>query len=223
MGRDRCGFIGSGHNRRHPGARRRSRDRRASPDRFAIVAQSGQPARYGLNLDSRPGQNVIANATISRLFIGSFGSEAIAVLGPTPPAFDGVFTSSITECALSNGMLLDQAGDSLTITQNTFSGGGRITINLVGRGSNTAHGFVFMFNNVTCTGGIQVINAWQGSISYNNIELYDGATGSNGAVIDLDGNASIPPESFEVRSNYVGPGPAGIIGIRVNRLVGDAD
>jgi hypothetical protein len=183
---------------------------------FAIVPQSGQPARYGLNLDSKSGQHVIANATICRLSIGSFGSEAIALFGPTPPAFDGVFTSSITECSLSNGMLLDQAGDSLTITQNTFSGNGRITINLIGRGSNTAHGFVFMFNNVTCTGGIQVINAWQGSISYNNIELYEGATGSNGAVLDLDGNTTIPPESFEVRSNYIGPGSAGITSIRVN-------
>lgn len=187
---------------------------------FAIVPASGTPGRYGINLDAQTGTNIIADASISRLLIGPFGSAGLAMFGPTPPNFDGIFTSAVTGCTILNGMLLERAGDSLTITQNKFSGTGRITVNLVGRGSNTAHGFVFMFNNVTCTGGIQVLNAWQGAISYNNIELYDGATGSNNAVVDLEGNVSIPPESFEVRGNYIGPGPIGLTSIRVNRFRG---
>ena len=188
---------------------------------FSIQAAGGRPGRYGINLDAGPGSSIIADASISRIGIGAFGSEGLAMFGPTPPAgFDGVFTSSVTECSIVGGMLLERAGDSLTITNNKFSGHGRITINLIGQGSNTAHGFVFMFNNVTSAGGIQVLNAWQGAISYNNIELYDGATGSNNAVIDLEGNAAIPPESFEVRGNYVGPGPVGMTSIRLNRVKG---
>ncbi len=187
---------------------------------FSIQPESGNPARFGINLDANLGTNPIADGSILRVSIGEFGAEGIAMLGPTPPNFDGIFTFAITECSIRGGLLLDRAGDSLTITANKFWGGGQILVNLIGQGSNTAHGFVFMFNNVTCSGGIRILNSWQGAISYNNIELYDGAVGSNGAVINLEGNVSIPPENFEIRGNYIGPGPSVPVSIRVNHAAG---
>lgn len=39
---------------------------------------------------------------------------------------------------------------------------------------------------------------------------------SNGAVLNLEGNATLPPENFEVRGNYIGASPGSVrIGIRV--------
>jgi hypothetical protein len=187
---------------------------------FAIVPASGRPARYGIYFDAQKGTNVISNFVIDHMSIRQFGSAGIGFQGPTPPAFDGIFTSSITHSSIYGGLNLQNAGDSLTITGNTITGIGTITVNLLGLGSNTAHGFNFFFNNVTCTGGINVINAWRGSISYNNIELYPGATGTNGAVINLEGNPTLPPESFEVRGNYIGPGGGVPDSIRVNYMKG---
>jgi len=185
---------------------------------FAIVPASGSPARYGINFDAQNGTNWIANFQLDHLLIGQLGSAAVAALGPSPPVYDGVFTSSIGDSFLTGGIEFQHAGDSLAIFHNTIHGTGAVTINLIGLGSDTAHGFLFMGNNVTCTGGIHVLNAWNGVIAYNNIELYPGATGSNGAVLDLDGNAVIPPENFEVTGNFIAG--IGLIDIRVNQMVG---
>lgn len=185
---------------------------------FAILPASGTPARYGIDFDAQNGTNVIANFQVDHLQIGQLGGAAVAAFGPTPPAFNGVFTSSIEDSGLAGGIEFQQAGDSLAIYHNTISGRGAVTVNLVGMGSNTAHGFLFMANNVTCSGGIHLLNAWNGVIAYNNIELYSGSTGSNGAVLDLDGNAAIPPENVEVMGNFLGG--TGLTGIRVNQMVG---
>ena len=188
---------------------------------FAIATQGGTPGRYGVYLDGASGANSISGFLINHIQIRQLGNAGIAVNGPTPPTYDGVFTSTLSNSSISGGLNLQNAGDSLTITGNVFSGKGSITVNLVGYGSDTAHGFNFFHNNVTCTGGINVINAWGGAISYNNIELYSGATGTNGAVVNLEGNAALPPENFEVRGNYIGAGPGSVtIGIRVNNMKG---
>lgn len=185
---------------------------------FAILPASGTPARYGINFDAQNGTSIIADFQLDHVLIGQLGGAAVAAFGPGPPVFDGVFTSAITNSQLTGGIELQQAGDSLSIYHNTIPGKGTVTINLVGAGTNTAHGFLFMGNNVTCSGGIHLVNAWNGVIAYNNIELYPGATGSNGAVLDLDGNAAIPPENFEVIGNFLAG--AGLTGIRVNQVVG---
>jgi hypothetical protein len=188
---------------------------------FAIATQGGTPGRYGVNLDGATGANSISGFLIDHIQIRQLGNAGIATNGPTPPVFDGIFTSNLTNSSIAGGLNLLGAGDSLTITGNVFSGTGSITVNLVGSQSDTAHGFNFFHNNVTCTGGINVVNAWGGAISYNNIELYAGATGTNGAVINLEGNAVLPPENFEVRGNYIGAGPgSATIGIRVNNMKG---
>jgi hypothetical protein len=188
---------------------------------FAIATQSGTPARYGIYMDCANGTNSISGFWINHIQIRQLGNAGIATNGPTPPTYDGVFTSNLSNSAIAGGLNLQNAGDSLTITGNVFSGTGSITVNLIGLRSDTAHGFNFFHNNVTCTGGINVINAWGGAISYNNIELYSGGTGTNGAVINLEGNAALPPENFEVRGNYVGAGPGSVTtGIRVNNMKG---
>jgi hypothetical protein len=185
---------------------------------FAILPASGAPARYGINLDAQSGSNAISGFEFDHLLIGQLGSAAIAALGPSPPVFNGVFTSTIQNSTLAGGIEFQQAGDSLALFHNTVTGTGTVTINLVGMGTDTAHGFLFMGNNVTCSGGIHVVNSWGGVIAYNNIELYSGSTGSNGAVLDLDGNPSIPPEDFQVVGNFLGG--VGLTGIRVNQMVG---
>jgi Pectate lyase superfamily protein len=188
---------------------------------FAIATEGGTPGRYGVYLDGATGANSISGFLINHIQIQQLGNAGIATNGPTPPTFNGVFTSTLSNSSIVGGLNLQNAGDSLTITGNVFSGGGSITVNLVGYRSDTAHGFNFFHNNVTCTGGINVVNAWGGAISYNNIELYAGATGTNGAVINLEGNAALPPENFEVRGNYIGAGPGSVaIGIRVNNMKG---
>jgi Pectate lyase superfamily protein len=188
---------------------------------FAIATQGRTPGRYGVYLDGATGSNAIFGFWINHIQIRQLGNAGIATNGPTPPAYNGIFTSTLSNSSIAGGLNLQNAGDSLTITGNVFNGRGSITVNLIGEGSDTAHGFNFFHNNVTCTGGINVINAWGGAISYNNIELYAGAMGSNGAVVNLEGNATIPPENFEVRGNYIGAGPgSGTIGIRVNNMKG---
>ena len=185
---------------------------------FEIQPASGAPARYGINFDAQNGTSIIADFQLDHLLIGQLGGAAVAARGPGPPVYDGVFTSIIENSQLTGGIDFQQAGDSLSIYHNTIPGSGAVTINLVGVGSNTAHGFLFMGNNVTCTGGIHLLNAWNGVIAYNNIELYPGATGSNGAILDLDGNPAIPPENFEVVGNFLAG--RGLTGIRVNQMVG---
>jgi hypothetical protein len=188
---------------------------------FAIATESGTPGRYGIFLDGATGEDCISSFLINHIQIAQLGNAGIATRGPTPPKFDGIFTSTLSNSTIAGGLNLQSAGDSLTITGNVFTGTGSVTVNLIGSGSDTGHGFNFFHNNVTCTGGINVINAWGGAISYNNIELYSGATGTQGAVINLEGNSVLPPENFEVRGNYIGAGPGSVTtGIRVNNMKG---
>jgi Pectate lyase superfamily protein len=188
---------------------------------FAIATEGGTPGRYGVYLDGATGANSISGFRINHVQIRQLGNAGIATNGPTPPTYDGIFVSNLSDSSIAGGLNLQHAGDSLTITGNVFSGTGSITVNLVGFGSDTAHGFNFFHNNVTCTGGINVVNASGGAISYNNIELYAGATGTNGAVVNLEGNTTTPPENFEVRGNYIGAGPGSVTtGIRVNNMKG---
>jgi hypothetical protein len=188
---------------------------------FAIATAGNSPARYGIYLDGPTGSNPICGFRINHIQVAQLGNAGIATNGPTPPKYDGIFTSSISNSTIAGGLNLLNAGDSLTITGNVFNGTGSITVNLIGFASDTAHGFNFFHNNVTCSGGINVVNAWGGAISYNNIELYAGATGTNGAVINLEGNSTLPPENFELRGNYIGAGPGSVqTGIRVNNMKG---
>jgi hypothetical protein len=188
---------------------------------FSIATESGTPGRYGIFLDGGTGEDCISGFLINHIQIAQLGNAGIATRGPTPPKFDGIFTSTLSNSTIAGGLNLQNAGDSLTITGNVFTGTGSVTVNLIGSGSDTGHGFNFFHNNVTCTGGINVINAWGGAISYNNIELYSGATGTQGAVINLEGNSVLPPENFEVRGNYIGAGPGSVTtGIRVNNMKG---
>ncbi len=127
---------------------------------FTITTTGGRPARYGIFLDGVSGGNPISGFLINHIEIQQLGNAGIATNGPTPPDYDGIFTSSISNSAIAGGLNLQNAGDSLTITGNVFNGTGTITVNLIGQNSDTAHGFNFFHNNVTCTGGINVINAW---------------------------------------------------------------
>ncbi len=188
---------------------------------FAILPQSEIPAQNAITFDAQAGTNTISNFEIDHLEIGQFHAQAIAMYGPNPSlAFDGVFTGSVHDSVLTGGANLQNAGDSLHFQNNTITGTGIFIVNLIGLGSNTAHGFLFDGNNVTVSGGVQVINAWSGQFTNNNMELYSGATGSDGAVLDLAGNATIPPTNIVIQGNTILSGPSVSTCIRVNQVVG---
>ena len=184
-----------------------------------IVGASGStPARHAIHIDVTETHSKISDSDFAGNHLYPTGGKSIKLTNPTNT--DGFFTSRISENLIYSGIELERGGDSLTVEKNTIPGFNSVDVGLV-EGSNT---FVFAFNNVTCRGGIKIRSGHNIKILFNNIEAgYADATGSNGALLDLDGSDitySWGLLTTEVRGNNFTyrPGvPDGINAIRVNK------
>jgi hypothetical protein len=78
---------------------------------FSIFPQSGTPGRHGIAIDVDSATEVAAMLQLDRLSIGALGGRGVASISHT----DGFFDSSITNCVIANGILLDYGGDNLYV------------------------------------------------------------------------------------------------------------
>jgi len=154
---------------------------------ISIVPISGNPGRYGIHLDiSQPAQR-LANLVISDCHIEQLGREAIHLSNPIPN-MDGFFVSQIEQNFLVGGISMQNAGDTITIRDNTITGAG---IGIDWSAVAGANKSIFAGNNITSSGGaIRIQSGTQISITDNNIEQVFNYTGSSNTMVDLAGNSN---------------------------------
>lgn len=184
-----------------------------------VIGKDGStPAQHAIHLDLSQTGATISDSQFEGNFLYPTAGKSFKLTNPTND--DGFFTSRIAGNLIFSGIELERAGDSVTVEENTIPGFNSVDIGMV-EGSNT---FVLAKNNITCRGGVRVRGGHNMKILFNNIEAgYADATGSNGALLDLDGSEitySWGLLATEVRGNnftYRPESPAGINAIRVNK------
>lgn len=152
---------------------------------FLVIADSGNPARHGINLDAST--RYIARVLIERVYLYELGGYGIATTN-TPVNMDGIFSSDFNQCAIGGpgaggGILLSNAGDSLRVKGCTIATDGYALDADFVQG---AASFLMDGCNITSDSGIIVRNGIAPVFQNNNIELLGG---SNGAALDFDGGA----------------------------------
>ena len=177
-----------------------------------ILAASGTPARYPLTIDS-------TNAIISKLkldhnFFGLLGGGH-AIYSTNSSSNSQFFTSWIEYNVLLGGIQLNGAGDSIDIQHNVIPGPGMgVDINFF----SGAALLTVAFNNITTLGGCIHLgaNTTQAKVLYNQCEGTTAETGSNGAIVDIDGSTSNPGDLIEVTGNRIAPVASTLNAVRVN-------
>lgn len=150
---------------------------------FAIIPQSGTPARHGIHLDGA--HSVILWGLIHHLSIHQLGASAIFADGDGAKQGTPVLTR-IEDSSLDGGVVCTACGDSVTISGDQLTGAGSNDFSF----QPGATGFVFEDNNVTLKGGTRFGNyVVSPKILNNEFETPVGFTGSNGAVLDIDAPA----------------------------------
>ena len=188
---------------------------------FAISPVSGTPARSAFMID---GTNAsIANVVFDHVRVDTLGSYAFNtqnMIGTNSSINGSPYTLTIRDCAWAGGLNLDKVGDTVNIHDNIFTGVRDIVVNQIGQAvtNGGAHGFVFVYNNVTVNGGSIIKNAWQGLWGWNDMESPNTSTEANGALLDIQGNASANVEDFQVIGNFLGATNVNVaIAVRVDR------
>lgn len=150
--------------------------------------QSVRPARHAIHIDltGLPTGHVVANSRFEHNFLHPLGGYSFKLTNPVNS--DGFFTSQIQKNMMWAGLHLERAGDSLTITENTFAGFNKVYLDFV-VGSNTC---VFAFNNLTSRNGFTLKSGHNIKVMFNNFEAgYSDSSYENNAIVDLDG-ANVP-------------------------------
>lgn len=149
-----------------------------------IAPVSGTPARHAIVVDTTDAQ--IANAQFARLTISQLGGRAFASVNPT--LSDGFFLSSIQDSVLMGGVLLQRAGDSISLVRNQIAGTGvGIEADFVAGANN----FVVASNSITSAGpAIKIGLGGLVIIRDNNLETVSGGNYPAQPVLDLVGAAS---------------------------------
>lgn len=150
---------------------------------FSLFPQSGTPGRYGIKFDGAVGE--INTTTLDRMTIGQFGSAAIRAEGNglvngTPAA------TTILRSYLIGGISMPTAGDSVKFRDNTITGAGTVDIGFI-QGASLLE---MQGNYILALGGIHVGASGTAVFFWGNeIQTEAAFTGSNGAVLDIDGTA----------------------------------
>lgn len=179
---------------------------------FQILPVSGAPGRYGIHLNGA--SSVINNFSMERVVINQLGSSAVFAEGSGEGQGTPV-VSNIEYCYLVGGIVCTNCGDTFRILNNTIPGTGNNNFSFQA-GAST---FIFQGNNVTVSGGTRLgSGCLYPQIVENEFETEAGFTGSNSALLDIDGTspssvlgAKIIRNSFQVLQNT-----AGLIGVRLN-------
>jgi hypothetical protein len=148
---------------------------------FSILPETGSPARYPIHLDVTDPNKHIARHTIRNIHVEGFVNSSIKLTNPT--GNDGYFLSSIVDCYLGGGILLERAGDSIQVLKNKIFGSTRgIEISAV----TGAACIAIEDNNITTSkGAIKLTNCVQTKIVRNQLEqtvVYNGVVGQDGMI-----------------------------------------
>lgn len=159
---------------------------------FSIQPISGTPGRYGIHFDGSGNQ--IYNVVVDHVRILQLGSSAIRGDG-SGGAQGTPFMSTIRNSELHGGISLPNAGDTISIRDNQITGTG-IGVDASFQGGATT--LIIQGNNITSDGGAIHLgtNVVSTKILDNEFETAPTFTGSNGALVDIDGAAS--PQAFGV-------------------------
>ena len=179
-----------------------------------ILPVSGNPGNSAISFDALSGGDV-HSPYVHHISTGQFGGAAIS--GTSNSSADGTpcFGARIEQSLLVGGVSLLRAGDTLHIDHNVISGSGyALNVSFVP----VASSLFFDHNNVTSSAGIHIgTSAVATHITDNEIETESGFTGSNGALVDVDGASSSLTQSVEVaRNSFQVVGGIVANGIRVN-------
>lgn len=168
---------------------------------LAILPQSGNPGRYGINFD---GTNAsFSNGLIDHITVGQFGNYAIATTNSSSNVNGNPYTTTVQNSTLKGGVFWNFAGDSITMQNDVMTGPNDLYLNLVNSTTgDNANGFLASGNNITNAGGITILNASNGVLGpANDIETDFTFTGTNG-FINLTGNSN-KLQNFKIISNTV--------------------
>lgn len=193
-------------------------------DGLAVIssgANNPRHARHIFNIKTVEAGKKIAYSSWTNNIFYEVGGYAIHLENPSNS--DAFFCVQIQNNLIRSGMSLGRAGDSVTVTGNTFAGYNDIYIRLVS-GSNA---FNFAFNNVTLRGGLILKSGFNTRFVYNNFEVgYSDTSTANNAFVDIDGsdNGSFGMLNIEFASNNISyrknTAPEGIDALRINRARG---
>jgi Right handed beta helix region len=169
---------------------------------LTIIPASGRPSRYGIHLDISAPRQRLADLLITGCYIEQLGSQAIHLSNPLPNR-DGFFVSQIERNFLVGGISLQNAGDSISIIDNTIAGAG------LGIDLSTVPGAMMTVierNNLTSAGGqVRISSGDQLRIEKNNIEQVSTYTGSSNAMVELAGSSGAHLVNTIVRGNTINP------------------
>ena len=161
------------------------------------VSAFGSSGSYYIQFDGTNGQ--IHNFIIDSLYMD--GSSAYAIYADDNNSKGTPSVTTIENSVIYGGIFMANAGDTIRFINNQISNSGAIDISFVG-GAST---FIMKGNNISSFGGIHLgANTFAAQIISNEIETQTGFTGSNGAVLDIDGDASnvtIENNNFQVVNN----------------------
>jgi hypothetical protein len=182
---------------------------------FRIGPVSGTPGRHAIAIDITT--RAVYASQFSGLRLDALGGKGFVVLPNATPLVDGFFTSVIQDCTIANGMYLDEAGDSIRILNNIFTGANvGIYLNCVFVSSaNTPHGVDIIGNSfVSSGGGVHIKNGYSTRVMRNLFETSAG--NANNAQLDIDGtSATEKPDGILVEGNFFTT-PTAVDSIRVN-------
>lgn len=185
---------------------------------FAIVPQSGTPASNAIDVDTT--SHGISELLINHLFIGALGGHAI--VSTNPSLTDGFFNSKIENCLTFNGVKLNRLGDRVEFRSNTFTGlniGVEVVSWVPGAANTIIEGNTFVNTGAFIKTGDFQFGTW---ILNNIFETVNGVTGSNGAVIDIDGGTNLGQDLHIINNRISTAASASptLNGIRVNLAKG---
>lgn len=172
-------------------------------ENLAIQPQSGTPARHAICLDAT--NSDVSNLVVSHVLVEELGGYALTTINAGASINGCPYASRVQDCVLQGGLKFDVCGDSVVIEGNVIRGSRDLNLSTVdGLYDGGAHGLRVVGNNITTAGGVVIGNAWQGLFAYNNCESVVASTNAHSAMIDIQGNATHPVETFKVVGNYLG-------------------
>lgn len=182
---------------------------------------AGPFGRYGINI-TLPNNNMqMPNFLLENTWVGSTNNFALRI--SSGALVGGMARSKIVNCRFAGGVQLDGVGDTIVFDgiqianprDNTL---GPLTVGLEINLVNGATGPYVNNMNFTHNGGIWVRSGQGGCITNSIVEMVGaGATGHNGAEIDLDGGGSAALVDFKIL-NVMMNSQAGsnLDGVRIN-------
>ena len=164
------------------------------------INNAGSNGRYGIHLNGASA--VIQHITIERVLINQMGSYGIYAEGSgagegTPRLLN------VDKSTVFGGFVCTNCGDTVRLLNSEFIGVGKIDFLGFQPGSSTP---IVDKDNITLTGGVHFGPGTVGCVFTNNEEEtvnFTGGnwTGSNGAMLDLDGSSSAPIQDCKVVGN----------------------